>query len=88
MKISLVVFWVVRPCGPVGGYQRFGGTYRLHLQGELWNGVTTKKTKSDIAIDSIIASFNFIITMCFHMGFGDLCTKGYNLHLSLQKCSD
>jgi hypothetical protein len=33
MKIAMVVCWVVAPCGLTGGYQRFGGTYRLHLQG-------------------------------------------------------
>jgi hypothetical protein len=32
--MSVVVFWVVMPYGLIGGYQRFGGTYRLHLQGE------------------------------------------------------
>jgi hypothetical protein len=26
------VFWVVKPCGFIGGYQRFGLSYRLHLQ--------------------------------------------------------
>jgi hypothetical protein len=30
---SMLVFWVVTPCGLGGGYQRFGGTYCLHLQG-------------------------------------------------------
>jgi hypothetical protein len=30
--MSLLVFWVVIPCGLVGGYQRFGGTYCYHLQ--------------------------------------------------------
>jgi hypothetical protein len=29
----IVVFWIVTPCSLVGAYQRFGGTYRLHLQG-------------------------------------------------------
>jgi hypothetical protein len=27
-----IVFWVVTPCGLAGAYQRFGGTYCLHLQ--------------------------------------------------------
>jgi hypothetical protein len=27
------VFWVVTPCSDVVGYQRFGGTCCLHLQG-------------------------------------------------------
>jgi hypothetical protein len=29
----LLVTWVVVQCGFVGGYQRFGGTYCLYLQG-------------------------------------------------------
>jgi hypothetical protein len=36
-NVSIVVFWVVMPCGLVGGYQHFGGTYRLRLQGEVCN---------------------------------------------------
>jgi hypothetical protein len=31
LQLSVVVFWVVTPCDLIGGYQRFGGTYRLHL---------------------------------------------------------
>jgi hypothetical protein len=31
--MSMLVFWVATPCGLVGGYQRFGGTYCLYLQG-------------------------------------------------------
>jgi hypothetical protein len=31
LALLIVVFWVVMLCGLVGGYQRFGGTYRLHL---------------------------------------------------------
>jgi hypothetical protein len=29
-----VAFWVVTPCSVVVGYQRFGGPYCLHLQGD------------------------------------------------------
>jgi hypothetical protein len=32
VKMSMLVFWVVTPCGLVGRYQRFGGTYCLYLQ--------------------------------------------------------
>jgi hypothetical protein len=30
--MSMLVFWVVMPCELLRGYQRFGGTYCLHLQ--------------------------------------------------------
>jgi hypothetical protein len=33
VKIWVVVFWVMTPCSPVGGYQRFDGTYVVHFQG-------------------------------------------------------
>lgn len=32
VKMWIVVFWVVAPCSIVGGYLRFGGKYRRHLQ--------------------------------------------------------
>jgi hypothetical protein len=32
VKLSMLVFWVVMPRVLVGRYQRFGGTYFLHLQ--------------------------------------------------------
>jgi hypothetical protein len=55
-KMSVLVFWVVKPCGLAGRYHRFGGTYCLHLQG--WrrclptspHGVTTHKTNIDTTI--------------------------------------
>jgi hypothetical protein len=31
--LSIITLWVVTPCRLVGKYQRFGGIYRLHLQG-------------------------------------------------------
>jgi hypothetical protein len=31
--LSILLFWVVTPCGLTGSYQRFGETYYLHLQG-------------------------------------------------------
>jgi hypothetical protein len=31
MKIAVLVFWVVTPCGLVGRYQQFGGTCCLHI---------------------------------------------------------
>jgi hypothetical protein len=32
--MSIVVFWVATSCGLLGSYQRFGGKYRHHLQGD------------------------------------------------------
>jgi hypothetical protein len=32
VKITTIVFWVMTPCSLVGGHQRFGGIYCLHLQ--------------------------------------------------------
>jgi carbohydrate-selective porin OprB len=32
-KMSIVVFWVVTPCGLVGSYQRFRRKYLLYIQG-------------------------------------------------------
>jgi hypothetical protein len=50
--MSITVFWLVMPCGLVD-YQSFGGTYCLHLQGEVLppassHGITTQKTMIDI----------------------------------------
>jgi hypothetical protein len=33
MKKNSFVFWDVAPCTPLEVNQRFGGTYRLHIQG-------------------------------------------------------
>jgi hypothetical protein len=33
VKMSMLVFWVVTPCGLVGRFQRFRKTYCLHLLG-------------------------------------------------------
>jgi hypothetical protein len=32
-KKSIIVFWDITPCSPLKVNRRFGGTYRLHLQG-------------------------------------------------------
>jgi hypothetical protein len=33
VTISIVMFWVMAPRGRAGGYERFGGTYCLRVQG-------------------------------------------------------
>jgi hypothetical protein len=35
VKMSGVVLWVVTQCSLAGGYPRFGGTYRLHIQSRI-----------------------------------------------------
>jgi hypothetical protein len=34
VKMTMVIFWAVTQCDFVGGYQSFGGTHCIHLQGE------------------------------------------------------
>jgi hypothetical protein len=43
VKMSMSVFWVVTPCGLRGKYQRFRGTYCLHLQPWIWQYVPLKR---------------------------------------------
>jgi hypothetical protein len=43
MKIRVLVFWVVTPCRLVRRYQRFGGTYCLHLQPWTWSSMLLRK---------------------------------------------
>jgi len=35
VKMEVAVTWVLTPCSDAIGYQRFGGLYWLHLQGEV-----------------------------------------------------
>jgi hypothetical protein len=30
-----IIFWDMTPCSPLSFNRRFGGTYRLHLQGQI-----------------------------------------------------
>jgi hypothetical protein len=34
MNVEVLVFWIVMLCSDMIGYQRFGGTHCLHIQGE------------------------------------------------------
>jgi hypothetical protein len=43
VNMSMLVYWVVTPCGLVGRYKRFGGTYCFHLL----DAVSTQKTTID-----------------------------------------
>jgi hypothetical protein len=35
MVVKSTIFWNIALCSPLKGNQRFGGTYRLHLQGRI-----------------------------------------------------
>jgi hypothetical protein len=48
MKMPMLIFWVVTPCELVGRYQRFGGTYCLHLEGYIQINTKTKRRKTNI----------------------------------------
>jgi hypothetical protein len=37
-KMLIMIFWVVKPRGLIGGYQHFRRTYRLHFQGDVSHG--------------------------------------------------
>jgi hypothetical protein len=51
VKISMLVFWVVMPCGLVGRYQRFGGKYCFILQ------VTpAMKMKAGCSIEALVST--------------------------------
>jgi hypothetical protein len=36
VKISMLFFWVVTPCGFADRFKRFGRTYCFHLQDQSW----------------------------------------------------
>jgi hypothetical protein len=52
---SLLVFWVVTPCGLVGRLQRFGATYCLHLQGVFTALRTIMNTASQFAKINVLS---------------------------------
>jgi len=56
VTIQVEVFCVVTQCSVMAGYQRFGGSCCLHLQGEVGHGITTQKT-STCFIYSVIRFF-------------------------------
>jgi hypothetical protein len=56
--MSILVFWVVTPYELVGRYQRFGGTYYLHLQGNIDNVIAVRSSDLIIIIIIIIIIIN------------------------------
>jgi hypothetical protein len=41
--VWILAFWVIIPCGFVGGFQRFGGTYYRHLYGEDYSASESRR---------------------------------------------
>jgi hypothetical protein len=41
------VFWDITPCSPLKVNRRFGGTYRLYLQGRRISGAGNKQSRVD-----------------------------------------
>jgi hypothetical protein len=69
----VVVFWLVTLCGLVKGFQRFGGTYCLHL-----HGVRTQKITVDI-LPAVRTSVSKLMFMSRHESIGQkLYTKVAN----------
>jgi hypothetical protein len=75
VKMSILVFWIVKPCALVGRYQRFVGTYCLHVHG--WNcylptspqGVATRRpTSMKQNIFYGLASWISLCTRSLHEG--------------------
>jgi hypothetical protein len=54
VKMSIVIFWVIMPCGLVDGYQRFRGTYRLRLTLLRQHGATIQKTTIDKLLHNLL----------------------------------
>jgi hypothetical protein len=68
--LKSIFFWDVTPCSALSGTRRFGGTYRLHLQGrrivqqssEQASG-KQRTTRRHIPEDSL--QFNFVLSITF-----------------------
>jgi hypothetical protein len=56
-----VNFWDITPCSPLKVSRRFGGTYRLYLEGRR-NNFSKKPASKQVASRAFISA-------CFHAGF-------------------
>jgi hypothetical protein len=50
------IFWDTTPCSPLKVIRRFGGTYRLHLQGRISRARNQRESRA-------------LLGTCFHAGF-------------------
>jgi hypothetical protein len=48
VRMMMLFFWVLEPCGLVGRGQRFGETYCLHIQGRILLDELSKNGKPRI----------------------------------------
>jgi hypothetical protein len=75
--LKSIIFWDMRPCSPLSFNRRFGGTYRLHLQGRrnrFSKPATTRRWYSSFV-------FTFI-TFVHHMYVHWILLLGYTSVLS------
>jgi hypothetical protein len=50
--IKIIIFWDITPCIPLNVDRRFGGTYRLHLQGRS-NEFSNKRASKQVALNGL-----------------------------------
>jgi hypothetical protein len=64
--VKNTIFWDITPCIPLSVNRRFGGTYRLHLQGQK-NKLSKKPARKQVASRIIHACFlsGFLISLFF-----------------------
>jgi len=70
MKIQFMVFWVMTPCSDVVGYQNFGGSCCLHIQGEMTSFHFTLKTETARPTETLVSYH--ITTWCHNPEDRDL----------------
>jgi hypothetical protein len=67
MKVHVEVFWIVKSCSYVIGYQRFGSPCCLHLQGEE-DGSSAMKVNASYLWFSLIMKFYTYVFIVFEFG--------------------
>jgi hypothetical protein len=67
------IFWYITPCSPLKGNRRFGGTYRLHLQGRI-----ISQARNQCEADSKQGSALLLLVRPFLALSSTTCNKNHN----------